>query len=704
MNYGPIAPKITTMLHGGDYNPEQWINYEGIWDEDFRLMHACHINSASVGIFSWSVLEPQEGHYNFAWLDEIMNRMAENNMHGILATPSGARPVWLAQKYPEVLRVQANRTKNLYGGRHNHCFSSPIYRQKTKAINEALALRYKDHPALRVWHISNELSGECHCDLCQEAFRNWLKEKYNHDLDQLNHSWWTTFWSHVYTDWSQIESPAPNGESILHGLNLDWKRFVTHQTIDFLKNEIEPLRRITPNIPITTNLMWLFEALDYSKIAKEIDIVSWDSYPQWHNQSSLIEMAVQTAFNHDYFRSLKGGKPFMLMESTPSSTNWQRVSKLKRPQVHLLASMQAVAHGSDSVQYFQWRKSRGSSEKFHGAVVDHCGHENTRVFRDVTDVGNALSKLDDVVGTSVPAQVGIIFDTENRWAIQDYQGFNNSQKNYVNTVIEHYKPFWKAGVPVDVISMDQDFSSYKLLITPMLYMIKPGVAERLDAFVKQGGTLVTTYGSGIVNETDLCFLGGFPGPLKEILGIWVEETDSLYPEDVNYVQFVEGAPFSLNDGRCKSTYKVQEQCDLIHLESASCLATFTDDFYAGRPALTVNRYGEGSAYYIAFRNTTNFQDDFYSSLIHTLNLNPLENTLFEETLPEGVSAQIRKDALNTFIFFMNFSESDCKITLKNSSLYFDLHAQTTCTSTLELKKHQVLILQMRNESNHPDNA
>lgn len=694
MNYGPLSPNITSMLHGGDYNPEQWKHYTGIWDEDFRLMKLSHINTASIGIFSWSALEPSEGNYEFTWLDEIMDRMANNNMHAVLATPSGARPVWLSTKHPEVLRVQKNRTKNLYGARHNHCYTSPVYRKKVREINEQLALRYKDHPALSIWHISNELGGDCHCDLCQAEFRKWLKVKYNNDLTLLNNSWWTMFWSHTYTDWSQIESPSPQGESLLHGLNLDWKRFVTYQTIEFLKIEIEPLRRLTPSIPITTNFMWLFEGLDYSKFASELDIISWDAYPKWHEQTDLIDMAIQTAFNHDYFRSIKNGKPFMLMESTPSTTNWQPVSKLKRPNVHLLSSIQAVAHGSDSVQYFQWRKSRGSSEKFHGAVIDHCGHENTRVFKDVSQVGEALSKLDSVIGTGVPSEVAIIYDTENRWAIDDYQGFNNQRKSYVETVISHYKPFWEQNVPVDIISMDHELTNYKLVIAPMLYMVKPGVAERIERFVKSGGIFVTTYTSGLVDENDLCYLGGFPGPLRSVLGIWVEETDSLYPNELNSITFDPGF-FGKNSTQCES-FPVKDLCDLIHLESADCLARYDDDFYRGMPAVTVNSFGEGYAYYIAFRSNENFHDAFYSELIDKLALSSFKNSLFEQ-LPSGVSMKIRQDENNTFIFLMNFTDSEVVINrktplLSNSITIVDLLTLENIGQKITLETYGIKVL------------
>jgi beta-galactosidase len=508
--YPPITTKYPHFLHGADYNPDQWIATPEIWEEDIRLMKLAHCNVMSVGIFAWTALEPEEGTFEFGWLDRIMDMLAENGIYAILATPSGARPAWMSQKYPEVLRVQANRVRNLHGQRHNHCFTSPVYRKKCQIINHKLAERYQKHPALILWHVSNEYGGDCHCDLCQDAFRQWLRNRYADDLDKLNHAWWSGFWSHTFTDWSQIESPAPHGENLVHGHNLDWKRFVTDQTVDFMKHEIAPLRELTPDIPVMTNFHGDLSDLNYWKFVSELDVMSWNLYPTWHSPKPTWELACAAAFVYDLTRSLKGGKPFMLNESTPSVTSWQPVAKLKRPGMHVLSSMQAVAHGSDTVQYFQWRKSRGSSEKFHGAVVDHCGHEHTRVFRDVTEVGQILEKLDPIPGTTVHSEVAIIFDWENRWAIEDAQGPRQEKKDYPETCIRHYQTFWNQGVPIDVIDMDSDFFGYKLLIAPMLYMIRPGVAERVAQFVESGGTFVTTYWSGIVDEYDLCFLEDFP--------------------------------------------------------------------------------------------------------------------------------------------------------------------------------------------------
>ena len=635
--YAPIIKGLPHMIHGGDYNPDQWRANKEIWREDMRLAKLAGINSLSVGIFAWAALEPEEGVYDFSWLDEVMDLLAENGIKAVLATPSGARPAWLSQRYPEVLRVEADRTRNLHGGRHNHCQTSPVYRLKVAEINARLASRYKDHPALGLWHLSNEYSGECHCELCQQAFRGWLRTRYG-TLEALNAAWWTAFWSHTYTDWSQIESPSPKGETSTHGLTLDWKRFVTCQTVDFMKAEMEPLKRITPDVPRTTNLMRFYDGLDYYAMARELDVVSWDNYPQWRNDAGDGFIAAETAFLHDMFRGMGQGKPFLLMESSPSATNWQEIGKLRRPGGHKLYSLQAVAHGSDSVQYFQFRKSRGSSEKFHGAVVDHVGHEHTRVFREVADTGAALARLDDVVGTAVPAEVALLYDIENKWAIDAMQGFRR-QKGYNEACVGHYLPFWQAGVPVDVIDSTLPLTGYKLVVAPMLYMLRPGVADALRAFAQGGGTLVCTYMTGYVDEHDLTYLGGFPGPLKDLLGIWAEEMDGLPDGEQKRVQY---------QGR---EYWAREFCELIHAEGAEVLGTFAEDFYKGFPAVTRNRVGKGSAYFVAGRMDDGFQRDFAEELIAALGLKP---ALGHTNLPEGLTANLRTDGTRDFVFVQNY--------------------------------------------------
>lgn len=634
------TPKFPKMLHGGDYNPEQWKDYPDILEKDLELMKKANINCVTLGVFSWANLEPEEDHFELDWLEDMINKLYQNGIYTVLATPSGARPHWLAEKYPEVLRVAADGTRNQFGGRHNHCYTSRIYRKRVREIDTRLAERFADHPGVILWHISNEFGGECHCELCQEAFRSWLKEKY-HTLDQLNHAWWTNFWSHTYTDWSQIHSPSPKGEDSIHGLNLDWRRFVTHQTVDFMKKEISAIRAVNPEVPVTTNMMNIFtHELNYYAFKDELDVIAWDSYPDWHAPNSNLSIAMMNGICHDMMRSIKG-QPFLLMECTPNQTNWQKISKIKKPGMHHLSVMQAVAHGADSGQYFQIRQSRGSCEKFHSAVISHTGTENTRTFHEVSATGESLGLLSKLCYGSIGnAEIAIIHDVESLWALEDCRGPRNQGLDYFGELFRQYNYFWKKGYSVDVVDSTYDFSGYKLVIAPMLYMYHNGIQDKLRKFVEDGGILVTTAFSGVVNETDLCFLGeDTEEKLSDVLGMWVRETDALYDEEHNSTKFF-GKDFTLS-----------KLCEIIQPTTAKVLAKYDSDFYAGSPVVTVNQYGEGSAYHIASCADYDFYDDFYEYLLRSVKL----SEALPINLPENIIPTVRETPKGKLIFLQNYS-------------------------------------------------
>lgn len=673
-----INDKYPHLLHGGDYNPEQWIDVkEDIWNADMRLMRESDCNEMTVGIFSWAVIEPKEGEYDFSFLDEIIEKIYKNDGRVILATPSGGKPRWLANKYPEVLRVRSDGLREHFDDRHNHCFTSPVYRKKVTEINERLSKRYGKHPAVLAWHVSNEYGGACYCSLCQEAFRKFLRKRYQDDIEKLNKAYWATFWSHRYSYFEEIEVPSDLTDTRLHGLNLDWRRFTTAQTVDFMKAEISALKAHS-DLPVTHNFVAWQSDLNHWEVAKELDFVSWDSYPDWHTKKQA-DAASETAFLHDLYRSMKR-RSYLQMESAPGCANWKEINALKRPGVDTLQGLQAIAHGSDSVQYFQWRKSRGSLEKFHGAVVDHVGTNETRIFKAVSETGRRLKNIDEVAGTFVKAKAALLYDWENMWALNDSLGFKLKRKRYNETCLEYYKVFWENAVAVDFVNAHSDLTDYDLVIAPMLYMTDEETISRLTDYVKKGGVLYATYLSGMVDGTDLCYLNGFPANgLKEVFGIWNEEIDSLPDQLRGEVSY------------CGKTYEAVDFCELIHVKSATPLAAYSKDFYRGMPALTCNRYGAGKAYYQAFRDTGDFKKEVFQTILNDLKI--------ERAIPtyghDCITAHKRTDGETEYLFVENYSEESVS-GIDLGGQYTDIETDETVEST-DLPAYGVRVLKRKIE-------
>lgn len=661
------------ILHGAEYNPDQWLDDPEVLEQDIALMREARIDTVTLGTFSWALLEPEEGVYSFEWMDEVMERLERAGIRVILATPSGARPRWLAYKYPEVLRVGPDRRRRLFGERHNHCFTSPVFRQKVYELDRRLAERYGRRDHVILWHISNEFSGECHCDLCQEAFRRWLYDRYEGDLEALNRAWWTAFWSHRYTRWEEIASPSPLGEPNLHGLNLDWRRFVTHQTVEFMLVEVRALRDGGSSLPVTTNLMGFQRDLDYFRLASHLDVVSWDSYPLWHGRGTETPrvasgdldhnwdpagrdwvLASGVAWAHALHRSLGGGKPFLLMESTPSHTNWQPWSKPKRPGMHVLSSLHAVAHGADSVQYFQWRAGRGGSEKFHGAVMYHDRRTDSRVFQEVRELGGVLERLAEVKGSRVEAEVAVVFDWENRWAMEDAQGpRNDGRLDYVEECWRWFDAWHRRGVGCDVLHPEGDWSAYRVVIAPLWYMVKEEWAERVRGFVEGGGVFVTTVWSGVVEEHDLCHVGGFPGPLRGLVGVRSREVDVLVEGEVRQVAGVWG----VCEGRLL--------CDVLAVEDegVEVRAVYGNGFYAGSPAATRVRRGEGWAYYVGTLPAQQGIDCLVGELMEEAGVVPALRVV-----PEGVDVSVRVGEDGTrYLWLLNFREHPVVVDLSEGT-------------------------------------
>lgn len=668
-----INTKFPLIYYGGDYNPDQWP--EEVWKEDMRLFKLAGINIITLPVFSWAKLEPSEGVYDFSWLDKVLELAWENGIYACLATSTAAQPAWISLKYPEVLPVDKEGRKRTYGARVNFCPNSKVYRKASTKLAGKLAERYCDYPGLVVWHIANEYGGYCYCENCAAEFRNWLIKRYG-TIDELNVKWNTGFWGHTFYSWEEIVPPSSlnNDDRCYQGIYLDYNRFMSDSSLGCYTGEYEAIRKYSPDIPITTNFMGVFKPFDYSKWAPYMDIISWDNYPP------LNAVMANIAMRHDQMRGLKNGQPFMLMEQTPSQQNWMPYNSLKRPGVMRLWSYQAMARGADSIMFFQLRRSIGACEKYHGAVIEHCGHENTRVFRECSQLGMELQKLGGRLQDSrIEAKAAILFDWDNWWAVEQSSGPSILVK-YVAQVDKYHKAFYDKNIAVDIISPDSDLSKYSIVVAPLLYMIKKGVAERLESYVEGGGVFVTTFFSGIVDENDLVTLGGYPGKLRKLMGIWVEEIDALLPEMSNTMEFRE------DFGKLKGAYSCGMLCDLINPEGAKALAFYGKDFYAGRPALTENNFGQGKAYYIASDPEEQFVDEFIGKICEEKGLKAPFHT------PAGVEVTQRVKDGTAFTFVLNHNDLGVQIDLGQEQQY-ELLTDKKLSRIVDLESKSVLILE-----------
>lgn len=577
------------MLYGGDYNPEQWP--KDIWHKDMELFGKAGINSATINVFSWARIQPSEEVYDFRELDEIVDMLTKEGKQIVLATSTAALPGWMVKRYPEVARTDYQGRRHKFGHRHNACPNSPVYQHFVKELAARLAERYGKNENVVCWHINNEYGGECYCENCEKAFRVWLRKKYG-TIEALNTAWNFTFWGHNVYDWDEIVLPNALGEGMgfgegpdddktaFAGLSIDYRRFNSDSILNNFKLERDTIRQYDKETVITTNLMGAYKGLDYFKWAKEMDIVSWDNYPSYDTPWSM------TAMQHDLMWGLKQ-EPFMLMEQTPSQQNWQPYNSLKRPGQMRAQSYQTIAHGADTIQFFQLRRSVGGCEKFHGAVIEHAGSDQARVFREISKLGEELERIgNSIIGAEKEAKVGIIFDWDNYWALEYTSGPNIDLK-YVEQIHHYYEYFYNKNISVDMIPIDAELGKYDLVAAPVLYMVKEGMQKSIEKYVAAGGTFVTGFMSGIVNESDNVYLGGYPGPLRALAGIWAEEIDALAPEQSNEIRFKDG-----------TTDQCGLLCDIIHLEGAEEIARYESDFYAGTPAVTEHEVGKGRVYYV----------------------------------------------------------------------------------------------------------
>ena len=671
------------MLYGGDYNPEQWPRE--VWDDDMRLFAEAHINEVTLNVFSWARLQPSEDVFDFSELDAIIALARKYGLAIILATSTAALPAWMSLRHTEVNRVDADGVRNRHGGRHNANPSSPVFLRFAAGLAGRLAERYGSLDEVVAWHISNEYGGFDYSPETQTAYRTWLRERYG-TIDALNDAWYSAFWSHTYTAFDEIFPPDAVGEdlwddkAVLPGAALDFRRFFGEQVRRAYRVEAEAIRAHDPSTPITTNFMGSFKDYDYFTWGDDLDIVSWDSYPRFDTPASEI------ALRHDLMRGVGRGKPFLLMEQTPSRQNWQPFNSMKRPGQLRSQSWQAIAHGADSIEYFQLRRSRGATEKFHGAVIETDGTDRTRVFREVAALGAELDRVGGgILGSRRPARVALVFDWPSWWALDASAGPTVSL-DYRAELHRWYAELHRRNIPVDLVRAAGPFDDYDVVLAPLLYLTEAPAVDALRAFVDRGGHLLTTTMSFLVDEHDRLHQGETPVPIRDLAGVWAEETDALPPEHPVPLRFGD-------DAGAQHPASGSILFDVLRPDpGAEVLARYDAEYYRGEAAITYHEIGAGDARGGVLYVGTFPDAEGVRLVIDRL----LDGTgIAGIATPEGVEVSLRvRDDGRRFRFFVNTRDHPASVAVPSPGV--ELLSRTELSAgALELDAFDVAVIDER---------
>lgn len=600
----PATWPTSGLCFGGDYNPEQWS--PPVWREDIALMKQAGVTIVTLGVFSWGLLERADGEFDADWLEEVIDLLHEADIAVDLATPTAAPPSWLLTAHPEIMPRDIWLHPEPPGGRLGWCPSSPVFRRLALRIVRRLAERFGHHPAVRMWHVSNELGGgnaRCYCDVSAARFREWLRERYG-TVDALNQSWGSAFWGHTFGGFEEVLPPRGHRDAANPGRFLDFERFSSDELLAHYEAERSVLRSLSA-APITTNLMVGAGGgvADYARWAPRLDIVTNDHYTIVTDPDRAEDLSLSA----DRVRGLSAGRgSWLLLEHSTGAPSWQRRNRAKDPGEILRNSLAHVARGSDGAMFFQWRASTAGAEQFHSAMLPHAG-TNTRVWREIVELGRILGELDDLAGCPVePARVAMVVDYEAAWALE--QGLKpHRDLHYATEVRRWYAQLWRRQVLVDVLPSGSDLSGYDLLLVPTLFLVSDATARSITEFVRRGGTALVTYLSGIVDETNRVRPGPYPGAFRELLGVWTEEFRPLQ----------EGEEVRLEDGSL-----VAEWTEDTVLAGADAVLRFADGASAGRPAVTRHRLGAGTAWYVAAQLTPETCSSIVTDLLDHTGIEP----------------------------------------------------------------------------------
>ncbi|ELS50724.1 beta-galactosidase [Streptomyces viridochromogenes] len=636
---------LTRLAFGGDYNPEQWP--ESVWHEDVRLMREAGVTMVSVGIFSWALLEPSPGEYDFGWLDRLFDLLHDNGVRVDLGTPTVCPPVWFYRAHPEALPVTAEGVRHEFGSRAAICHSNADYRTAAASVTTKLAERYGDHPALAMWHVHNEYGvpvSACYCDSCAAHFRRWLAATYK-TVDGVNEAWGTAFWGQRYNDFEQINPPRRTPTAVNPSQALDYKRFADATMRENFRMERDILHRLSPGVPVTTNFMTALsqcDSVDYWAWGREVDIVTNDHYLITDGRRTHVNLAMAA----DLTRSVAGGAPWILLEHSTSGVNWQPRNPAKAPGQMARNSLTHVARGSEGAMFFQWRQSRRGAEKFHSAMVPHGGTD-TRVWREVVELGASLESLGPVRGTRTRADVAMLWDWNSWWA-QNLDWRPSEDHDPRERADAFYEVLYDRHLTVDFAHPEADLSAYPLVVVPALYLMTEKAGRNLRRYVDNGGTLVVSYFSGIVDEHDAVHEGAYPGPLRDVLGLTIEEFSPLLRDQLVRITGPDGSELS---GDVWSEFVVPRGAETVW--------TYADGLTAGRPAVTRHRLGEGTAWYVSTRLGVDGLDALLGWAIEDAQVAPRAD------LPRDVEVVRRAGESGSYLFAINHTASEAKVPLES---------------------------------------
>jgi beta-galactosidase len=644
------------MFHFGvDYYPEHWP--EERWSEDARLMAEAGLNVVRLAEFAWSRMEPQEGQYDFRWLDRAISILAVHDIRVVLGTPTASPPPWLMTKHHDAFLVREDGRRTTFGNRREYCPNNPAYHDYSWRIVAQMAKHFAEHPSVIGWQIDNEFGNRCYCPVCAKAFQNWLRRRYE-TLDELNERWGTSFWSHVYTDWAQIPVPLTAGNSPNPGLALDFYRFMSDSYVAYQQMQIDVLREWCEPAEtagghfVTHNLMgFKYELINYFDLARSLDFVAWDNYrrTQWAMQAGVEPS--RAALAADTMRGLKG-RNFWVMEQQAGSGGWEVVSVPPRPGELRLWAYQTIAHGADGVVFFRWRTARFGAEQYWHGLLDHDGHTGRR-YEEIKRIGAELAKAGEQIhGSLVKPVVAMVLSYDSRFAFQVQE--NNPQFSYAEHFRQVYHALYSCQVPVDVVSPTADLSDYKMVVAPALHVVSAAIAENLKRFVEAGGMLVVTPRSGVKDEANAVVNQRLPGLLAELCGVEVEEYDSLAPGMSNEIEF------SLPELAAHSPVPAGIWCDVLQPNGAEVVAAYTQEYYAGRPAITMNRLGKGKAVFVGTLGDATLYEALAGWLLELSGVQPILS------VPEGVEVAERWQGDQRLLFVLNHGDEEQEVELGGS--------------------------------------